>query len=219
MAYSLPFLPGCAAHIDRATMRPARRSPSASTPSSAWRWPNGWRAPQGLLLIAVLIGVCVPLFNVAAVWPMARHAKTRLRAELVRNPLIVATVAGLLANLLGSRCRLAGTHAHAHRRRLAGAGPDRGRRGHAVRPPGQSKVLARGRAVDTPPVAAAGGVGPGPRRCGSSPQTTMLLAHSLVHCRRLRAFERLCAGGAHGLQRGYVAGLVTLVDHAWGSGE
>jgi malonate transporter len=31
---------------------------------------------QGLLLIAVLIGVCVPLFNVGAVWPMARHAQT-----------------------------------------------------------------------------------------------------------------------------------------------
>jgi hypothetical protein len=30
---------------------------------------------QGMLLIAVLIGVCVPLFNVAAVWPMARHGE------------------------------------------------------------------------------------------------------------------------------------------------
>jgi malonate transporter len=30
---------------------------------------------EGLLLIAVLIGVCVPMFNVAAVWPMTRHAR------------------------------------------------------------------------------------------------------------------------------------------------
>ena len=57
--------------------------------------------PSGLLLIAVLIGVCVPLFNVAAVWPMARHAQRNLAGELLRNPLIIATVTGLAANLLG----------------------------------------------------------------------------------------------------------------------
>ena len=56
---------------------------------------------QGLLLIAVLIGVCVPLLNVAAVWPMARHARTGFLRELVRNPLIIATVSGLVANVLG----------------------------------------------------------------------------------------------------------------------
>ena len=56
---------------------------------------------QGLLLIAVLIGVCVPLFNVAAVWPMTRHAKRGFVRELVRNPLIIATCSGLAANLLG----------------------------------------------------------------------------------------------------------------------
>jgi malonate transporter len=36
---------------------------------------------QGLQLIAVLIGVCVPLFNVGAVWPMARHAQRGLPAS------------------------------------------------------------------------------------------------------------------------------------------
>ena len=59
--------------------------------------------PQGLQLIAVLIGVCVPLFNVAAVWPMARHAQRGFVGELVRNPLIIATVAGLISNLAGFR--------------------------------------------------------------------------------------------------------------------
>ena len=59
--------------------------------------------PQGLQLIAVLIGVCVPLFNVAAVWPMARHAQRGFLGELVRNPLIIATVAGLISNLAGFR--------------------------------------------------------------------------------------------------------------------
>ncbi|MES2952213.1 MAG: AEC family transporter [Pseudomonadota bacterium] len=56
---------------------------------------------QGLQLFAVLIGVCVPLFNVGAVWPMARHAQSGFVRELVRNPLIIATASGLMANLLG----------------------------------------------------------------------------------------------------------------------
>lgn len=52
-------------------------------------------------MIAVLIGVCVPLFNVGAVWPMARHANKGLARELARNPLILATATGLAANLMG----------------------------------------------------------------------------------------------------------------------
>lgn len=57
--------------------------------------------PQGLLLVAVIIGVCVPIFNIGAVWPMARHANRGFARELIRNPLIVATASGLAANLLG----------------------------------------------------------------------------------------------------------------------
>lgn len=57
--------------------------------------------PQGLQLIAMLIGVCVPLMNVGAVWPMARHAQRGFAGELLRNPLIIATLSGLLANLAG----------------------------------------------------------------------------------------------------------------------
>ena len=53
------------------------------------------------MMIAVLIGVCVPLFNVAAVWPMARHGQHSFARELLRNPLIIATASGLAANLLG----------------------------------------------------------------------------------------------------------------------
>jgi predicted permease len=52
-------------------------------------------------MIAVLIGVCVPMFNIAAVWPMARHSQKNFGRELVRNPLILATASGLVANLLG----------------------------------------------------------------------------------------------------------------------
>jgi predicted permease len=56
---------------------------------------------QGLQLIAVLIGVCVPLFNVGAVWPMARHGGNSFGRELLRNPLIIGTGAGLACALLG----------------------------------------------------------------------------------------------------------------------
>jgi malonate transporter and related proteins len=57
--------------------------------------------PPGLLMVAVIIGFCVPIFNIGAVWPMARHANKGFARELVRNPLIVATASGLVANLLG----------------------------------------------------------------------------------------------------------------------
>ncbi|HMS26589.1 MAG TPA: AEC family transporter [Burkholderiaceae bacterium] len=55
----------------------------------------------GLLLMAVLLGMCVPLFNVAAVWPMARHSDLNFLREMLRNPLIISTVSGLLANFSG----------------------------------------------------------------------------------------------------------------------
>ncbi|TAG25646.1 MAG: AEC family transporter [Burkholderiales bacterium] len=56
---------------------------------------------SGLLLIAVVIGVCVPLFNVAAVWPMAKHSGQGFGKALLKNPLIIGTVSGLIANVLG----------------------------------------------------------------------------------------------------------------------
>ncbi|MGJ7501892.1 AEC family transporter [Variovorax sp. ZT5P49] len=101
MAYALPFVPGLRSHIDRrdhaASAQVAFRFNSFICLALAERLAG----PEGLLLIAVLIGVCVPIFNIAAVWPMTRHAQTGFVRQLVRNPLIVATVAGLLANVLG----------------------------------------------------------------------------------------------------------------------
>jgi predicted permease len=55
----------------------------------------------GLALAALIIGVAVPPINVAAVWPLARNAGGPVLGELVRNPLLVATVAGLACNLSG----------------------------------------------------------------------------------------------------------------------
>jgi malonate transporter len=101
LAYSLPHLPWLGAHIDRrehaASAQVAFRFNSFIALALAERLAGA----EGLLLIAVLIGVCVPLFNVGAVWPMARHANSNFLGALVRNPLIIATATGLAANLLG----------------------------------------------------------------------------------------------------------------------
>ncbi|RCS57340.1 AEC family transporter [Parvibium lacunae] len=56
---------------------------------------------EGLALMAVIIGFNVPFCNIAAVWGLARHGETRLWQELLRNPLIVATVSALLLNIIG----------------------------------------------------------------------------------------------------------------------
>ncbi len=103
LAYALPRLPGLRGRLDArdhaASAQVAFRFNSFIGLALAERLAG----PQGLLLIAVLIGVCVPLFNVAAVWPMARAGQSGFLRELARNPLIVATATGLAANLLGFR--------------------------------------------------------------------------------------------------------------------
>ena len=101
LAYSLPYLPWLGRQIDRrdhaASAQVAFRFNSFIGLALADRLAGS----EGLQLIAVLIGVCVPLFNVGAVWPMARHARRNFVGELARNPLILATVTGLAVNLLG----------------------------------------------------------------------------------------------------------------------
>ncbi len=103
LAYSLPHLPWLGRHIDRrdhaAAAQVAFRFNSFIVLALAERLAGA----QGLLMVAVLIGVCVPMFNVAAVWPMARGSGQGLLRELLRNPLIIATATGLAANLLGLR--------------------------------------------------------------------------------------------------------------------
>ena len=55
----------------------------------------------GVASMAVLVAVCVPVCNIGAVLPLARHGGHHFGRELMRNPLILATVSGLLANLAG----------------------------------------------------------------------------------------------------------------------
>jgi malonate transporter and related proteins len=56
---------------------------------------------QGVAWMALLVALGVPLCNVAAVWSLARHGGHSTGRELLRNPLIVATVGGLAANMAG----------------------------------------------------------------------------------------------------------------------
>jgi malonate transporter len=101
MAYSLPHLPWLGRHIDSREHAGAAQIAFRFNSFIALALAERLAGARGLLLIAVLIGVCVPLFNVGAVWPMARHGGTGFARALLRNPLIIATAAGLAANLLG----------------------------------------------------------------------------------------------------------------------
>lgn len=101
LAYALPHLPGLRGRFDArehaACAQVAFRFNSFIGLAMAERVAGS----AGLQMIAVLIGVCVPLANIGAVWPMARHGESSFARELVRNPLILATMLGLLANGLG----------------------------------------------------------------------------------------------------------------------
>ncbi len=101
LTYSLPHWPGLAHRIDPRLHAASAQIGFRFNSFIALALANRVAGPQGLLLISVVIGVCVPLLNVGAVWPMARHANKGIVRELVRNPLIIGTVSGLTANLLG----------------------------------------------------------------------------------------------------------------------
>lgn len=55
----------------------------------------------GVAWIAVLIALCVPLCNAGAVWFLARQGGHDVLREMARNPLILATLAGLLVQGAG----------------------------------------------------------------------------------------------------------------------
>lgn len=55
----------------------------------------------GIAAMGALAGAMVPFANIMAVGMLARHGQGSLLRELSRNPLVLATVAGLLANVLG----------------------------------------------------------------------------------------------------------------------
>jgi malonate transporter len=207
LAYSLPYLPWLGRHINRrehaASAQVAFRFNSFIGLALADRLAGS----EGLLLLAVLIGVCVPLFNVAAVWPMARHAQRGFLRELVRNPLILATASGLAANLLGFTLPLwleptltrIGAAALALGLMAAGAGMQFG---HLS----QAKTLAAAvlsiRHLILPVVA----MGLAKAFGLSATQSTILLAFSALPT----ASSAYVLAARMGYNGGYVAGLVTL---------
>lgn len=101
LSYSLPHWPWLGRRIDTRLHAASAQVGFRFNSFIALALADKVAGPQGLLMIAVLIGVCVPLFNVGAVWPMARHANKGFARELLRNPLIIGTASGLIANLLG----------------------------------------------------------------------------------------------------------------------
>ena len=100
MAYSLPHLPGMGStdgRLHAGSAQVAFRFNSFIGLALAERLAGA----QGLQWIAVLIGVCVPILNIAAVWPMVGGGGRQFAKELLRNPLVVATVSALAFNLMG----------------------------------------------------------------------------------------------------------------------
>jgi malonate transporter and related proteins len=97
VTYSLARLPGVQAADFASTAQIAFRFNSFIALALAERLAG----KEGLLLIAVIIGVCVPLCNIGAIWPMARNSNQGFLKALVTNPLVIGTAGGLLANVLG----------------------------------------------------------------------------------------------------------------------
>lgn len=56
---------------------------------------------EGIAAMGMLTGAMVPLANLAAVSMLARHGSTGVLRELARNPLFMATLAGLAWNVAG----------------------------------------------------------------------------------------------------------------------
>ena len=207
LAYSLPYLPWLRNHIDRRA--------HASSAQVAFRF-NSFIAlaiaerlagPQGQLAIAVLIGVGVPLFNVAAVWPMARHTDSSLWQAVIKNPLVLATASGMLGNVLGLRIPLwlepavtrVGAASLALGLMAAGAGMQFGKLAQAK---ALGVALLSIRHFVAPVVAMLMA-----RWYGLDPvQTTMLLALSAVPT----ASSCYVLAARMGYDGGYVGGLVTL---------
>lgn len=97
MAYALRRVRGVDSHLHASGAQVAFRFNSYVALALAERLAG---AP-GLAWTALLVAVCVPVCNIAAVWPLARHGGQGYLRELSRNPLILSTGSGLAFNLLG----------------------------------------------------------------------------------------------------------------------
>jgi len=99
LAFALRLAPGVDARLHASGAQTAFRFNSYVALALAERLAG----LQGLAWMALIVSLAVPLCNVAAVWPLARHGGHGFARELLRNPLILSTGAGLACNLLGLR--------------------------------------------------------------------------------------------------------------------
>jgi predicted permease len=106
LSLSMPYWPGFRNTIDRRDYAASAQVAFRFNSFIALALSERLAGAEGLLLMSLLIGFCVPMFNIAAVWPMARHSDTGFWRELIRNPLILATTGGLAFNLAGFRVPL-----------------------------------------------------------------------------------------------------------------
>ena len=97
LSYALAHAPGVDPLLHASGAQTAFRFNSYVALALAERLAGG----PGLAWQALLTSVCVPVCNVAAVWPLARQGGHGYLKELARNPLIIATLGGLACNLAG----------------------------------------------------------------------------------------------------------------------
>ena len=103
LAYLLPVLPILRRYIDRHEWAGSAQVAFRFNSFIALAISGPIAGPEGQLLMAILVAIYVPLVNISAVWPMARGRQTNMWRELMRNPLVVATALGLIANFMGFR--------------------------------------------------------------------------------------------------------------------
>lgn len=101
LAYSVPFWPIVKKYIDPRDHAGSAQIGFRFNSFIALAVSQKLLGDNGLAYTAILIGLSVPIFNIAAVWPMAKHSQQNFGRELLRNPLIWGTTAGLLANITG----------------------------------------------------------------------------------------------------------------------
>ena len=97
LAYALAKAPGVDPRLHASGAQVAFRFNSYVALAMAERLAGG----PGLAWQALLMAICIPVCNIAAVWPLARHGGQGYARELLRNPLVLATLSGLVFNLLG----------------------------------------------------------------------------------------------------------------------
>lgn len=97
LAYALRRLPG----VDPMTHASGAQTAFRFNSYVALALAERLAGAPGVAWQALLMAVCVPVCNVAAVWPLARQGGQGYLKELAKNPLIVATLAGLVCNLAG----------------------------------------------------------------------------------------------------------------------